>query len=172
MKNDRGYATQRNKIYKNSPHSIDKEIEQLTLAIEEVTLRKKASERRIRKEEEALKDQDLLLGHYHSRLRRIFREQQQDHKKCQAVISGGKSEHCERKTTHYSIPGFDTTEKRELFVGYRVFTNDGTGRYKGLREATVISPLPKNKVKLQFDEVSEPTVRLVSNLQHTEPRDK
>ena len=167
MKKDQGYVTPKNKIYQDIPHCIDKEIEQLTLAIEEVTLRKKASERRIKKEEEALRDQDLLLGHYHSRLRRIYQEQQQDLKKCQAVISKQK-----RKTTHYSISGFGTEEKRELFVGDRVFTNDGSGKFKGLRVATVLSPLPKNRVKLQFDEVAEPTVRLVSNLQHTEPRDR
>lgn len=129
-------------------------------------------ERRIKEEKKALKDQGRLLDRYMTRLRRLIREQNQNLIIDQAATSVQRKETHGRKTTHYSIVGFNTNKKRESFIGDRVYTNNCTGKYKGLREATVISPLPRNKVKLQFDRVSQPTLRLISNLQNTEPRDR
>ena len=146
-------------------------MEQLTIAIEKVSLKKRESERRIREEKEALKDQERLLCLYSDRVRRIIRERNHGRNKDQSVVYGRKKEAERRKTTHYHIADFDSRRKRELFVGDLVFTNNGSGKYKGLREAKVISPLPRNRVKLQFDEVEEPTVRLIDNLQHAEPKE-
>ena len=151
MRSERECGTPKNTKNQDNTSLIKFELEQLTIAIEKISLKRKESERRIKEEKEALKGQEKLLELYTARVRKIIQEQNRGISKDQSVTYDRRKEAQDRKTTHYFITGFNTDKKRELFIGDRVFTNNGSGKYKGLRVATVISPLPRNRVKLQFD---------------------
>ena len=171
MKNENNYGARHQKKHQDHTTLLDIELEQLAIAIERISLKRKESERKIREEKEALKDQQRLLDLYTARASRIIKEKDRDTVTNHLTLYGGGNRP-DKKTTHYYIADFDKDEKRELFVGDQVFTNNGSGKFKGLREATVISSLPKGRVKLKFSGVDQHTVRLVSNLRHAVPKEE
>ena len=165
MNNESGKISNDRRVRRENENNFDEEITRLSAYLRELKFTKERTGRDIRKNKEQLKKLEAEIARKES----LIKSDEKRIDICEVKLKEAIKARTFRKVaTPYRITSFNGKRKETLYVGDKVYTNDGQGIFKGRFIATVVSlAKQKNRVVLRFDGVYETTTRDVKFLRHT-----
>ena len=171
MSSNSGDPYNKTSITRENKRNYDEEVTELTKYIQELNFKQEKSRRDLNRDRESLRKLKEEIVKKESFIRSNEKRISSCKVKLNRFLTSRRIVEERRGqqkiATPYRISSFDGRGTTNLFVGDRVYTNDGQGVFKGKFIATVVSlPKQKNRVTLKFDGVNETTTRDIKFLRH------